>query len=295
METHPARALWQLFEPFHAVVYFAKEKRHIYADAGLKGGWMGYFASRSAAMGPVGAEVVTATFYNFHPAMVARAIPDAWRFSSVERVLTARLEIVDLAMRRLLGDVVNSDEVAEAAKIGRDAALSLDYSGRPLFAAHAALEPAGAPHLDIWQVTTMMREHRGDGHVSALVGEGVDGCEANVLMAAAGFVSEDEQKTFRGWSDDEWDDAKERLRDRGWLDGNGLTPEGIGGRTLIEAKTDELAAPMLDALGKQGLKRFSDVMLSLRQRLMEQIPFPNPIGLPDPAVSRSATAGATPS
>ena len=82
MDPAPARALWRRYEPYHAVVYFAPEGREQYSAAGLKGGWMGYFASRSAAMGPVPAEVVTATFYVFHPGMVARAIPDAWRLSS---------------------------------------------------------------------------------------------------------------------------------------------------------------------------------------------------------------------
>ncbi len=53
-----------------------------YAAAGLRGGWMGYFASRSAPMGAVSAEVVAAVFHNFQPAMVRRAIPDAWRYST---------------------------------------------------------------------------------------------------------------------------------------------------------------------------------------------------------------------
>jgi len=285
VETHLARNLWQLFEPFHAVVYFAPEKRDIYARAGLKGGWMGYFASRAAAMGPVGPEVVTATFYNFHPAMVARAIPDAWRFSAVADVLEARLEIADLALRRLFGDEIASDEFAEAADLGMKAARAQSYSGRPLFAAHAGLEPAGTPHLHLWQAATLLREHRGDGHVSALVSESVDGCEANVLMAAAGLVSAEEQKSFRGWSEQEWNDAGNRLRERGWLNSEGLTREGRSARARIERTTDELAMPVLHAFGKTGLERFSTIMSRMRDVLMAraEIPFPNPIGLPQPA------------
>jgi len=282
VDSHPARHLWQLFEPFHAVVYFAFEKRDIYARAGLKGGWMGYFASRAAALGPVGAEVVTAIFYNFHPAMVGRAIPDAWRFSTVEDVLAARVEIVDRALRRLLGDAIESDELAEAAELGLAAARSVDYAGRPLFAAHAGLEKLDSPHLALWHAATLMREHRGDGHVSALVMEQIDGCEANVLMAAAGFFSADAQKTFRGWNDEEWRAAEARLRERGWLNDRGLTPEGLAGRARIEALTDELAVPVLDAFASGDLERFSTIMFGLRERLIEQIPFPNPMGLPRP-------------
>jgi hypothetical protein len=38
---------------------------------------MGYFASRSAAMGPVGAAIVTATFYSFSPDLIGEVIPRA--------------------------------------------------------------------------------------------------------------------------------------------------------------------------------------------------------------------------
>src|SRR5215469_11770901 len=107
-----ARSMWQTLEPYHAMSYFAPEARQAYAEAGLKGFWMGYFASRAAALGPVPAEVVAATFYNFHPRMVARSIPDAWHFSTPERVLAARYHSAATALRRLLGDVVASREVA---------------------------------------------------------------------------------------------------------------------------------------------------------------------------------------
>jgi hypothetical protein len=279
---HPARALWQLFEPFHAIVYFAPDKKEIYDAAGLKGGWMGYFASRAAAMGPVSAEVVTATFYNFHPARVARAIPDAWRLSSVDTVLAARLEVVDRTLLSLFGEeIVTSADVAEAAELGARAARSARPEGRPLFAAHAAVEPAAFPHVALWQAATMMREHRGDGHVSALVNEGVDGCEANVLMAAAGLVSRQEQRSFRGWSDVEWDAATDHLRERGWLNGSELTDEGRAVRERIESATDELAMPVLRGFEAGELERFSTIMLRLRERIEDLIPFPNPIGLPN--------------
>ncbi len=104
-QTGHARRAWTLFEPIHAIVYFAPEAREQYAAAGLRGGWMGYFASRSAPMGAVSAEVVTAVFHNFQPAMVRRAIPDAWQFSSPQRALAARLAAADAALRRLWGEL----------------------------------------------------------------------------------------------------------------------------------------------------------------------------------------------
>src|SRR5947209_4553072 len=115
---HPARRAWTHVEPIHAIVYFAPEKRAAYEQAGLRGGWMGYFASRAAAMGPVDAPVVAAIFQNFAPAMVARAIPDAWRYSSPQRALEARHAAVDAALRRLWGDAAaSSDGVTAAAEM----------------------------------------------------------------------------------------------------------------------------------------------------------------------------------
>src|SRR5215467_6838394 len=145
-EQHPARLAWKTLEPYHAMIYFAPEAREAYTTAGLKGYWMGYFASRAAAMGPVPAEVVTATFFNFHPKMVARSIPDAWRFSTPERVLAARVSSADGALRRLLGEQADSAEVAEAANLARQAVEACNVSGRALFAGHAALPWPTEPH-----------------------------------------------------------------------------------------------------------------------------------------------------
>ena len=83
--------MWKLFEPLHAVTYFAEECIEEYSAAGLKGFWMGYFAGRAAPMGPVGPAVVGATFFSFNPDRVARALPDAWSFAATDRVLEARL------------------------------------------------------------------------------------------------------------------------------------------------------------------------------------------------------------
>ena len=65
---------------------------------------MGYFASRAAPMGPVPADVVIATFFNFHPDLVRAVIPEAWSLASIDAILAARLELVDTALRRILGD-----------------------------------------------------------------------------------------------------------------------------------------------------------------------------------------------
>src|SRR5262245_62521799 len=100
---------------------------------------MGYFASRAAPLGPVPAEVVIAVFYNFHPDLVRRAIPDAWRYASPETILAARLDGVDRALRRLIGELIDSPMLGEAAKLAKAAATACELAGRPLLAANAAL------------------------------------------------------------------------------------------------------------------------------------------------------------
>ena len=282
MNPSVARRLWKLLEPYHATVYFAPEAVDVYTAAGTKGYWMGYFASRSAAMGPVGPGVVTASFFNFAPTMVHRALPDAWSFTVPEKMLAARVQVADLALRRLLGDV-EDDALAEAADLALLAAQAGDPAGRPLYAAHAALPPPRDPHLRLWHAATCLREHRGDGHVALLLTSGLDGCEANVLAAAAGVVDPAVQASRRGWSDGEWAAARGRLMDRGLIDREGNpTPGGTAARDAIEAQTDLLALRPYEVLREDGAARLT-ALLEAPARLIAagaEMPYPNPVGVP---------------
>jgi hypothetical protein len=244
-----ARKMWRTLEPYHGLVYFTSRATEAYAALGITG-QAGYFASRAAAMGPVPAEVVIATFYNFDPALVRAAIPAAWRSAAPAAVAAARLGAIDLALRDVLGDdALSSDDMRSAAELARRAAEGCPPEGRPLAASHAALPWPDEPHLVLWHAISILREFRGDGHVAALVNEGIDGCEALVTHGAAGDdpVFLDVLRVTRGWSHDAWGAARERLRARGWLDGDdGLTAEGAAVRVRVEAVTDERAlAPWL--------------------------------------------------
>ena len=282
-----ARRAWTLFEPIHAIVYFASEAGEHYKAAGLRGGWMGYFASRSAPMGAVTPGVVTAVFYGFQPAMVARAIPDAWQYSSPERALTARTAIADSALRRLWGDQVDSADVAQAASAAIAVAHALRGGGRPLYTATAALEEPEAAHLKLWHACTLLREHRFDGHVAALTVHGLDGLESLVTAIAAGSgIDAATMRRFRGWTEEEWDQGVERLRSRGIVDTLGaLTSEGRWLRTDVEEMTDRLAADVWAAIDERSRERLFDRLRRLATRLEDPdgIRYPNPIGVSRPA------------
>src|SRR4051812_5089454 len=172
MDSLVARRAWQRLEPLHAVTYFAPETRAVTDALGLRGGWMSYFGCRAAPLGPVPPAVVTAVFHGFHPTMVARAIPDAWRAASPVQLLAARLTAMDAAYRRLLGegpDGVAGAAVREAAGLAAAAASEVATAGRPLAAANAALSPPAEDHPAPWDATTGLRGDPGDRHVTPLV------------------------------------------------------------------------------------------------------------------------------
>jgi hypothetical protein len=280
---HVSRRMWRVFEPYHAVAYFAGEVRRATDALGLKGGWMSYFGTRAAPLGAVPAEVVIALFYNFHPEMVRRAIPDAWSYASPDALLLARLEGVDQSLRRLLGaEVAAGPEIAEAAELARAAAEATGIAGRPLGAANAALPWPAEPHLVLWHATTILREARGDGHVASLLTAGLSPAEALVTASAAGGPPAEMLQTHRKWSQDEWSAAVQRLRARGWLDADGaLTPSGQAGRAEVELRTDELARQPWEAIGEARRARLAALLLPVRERLLAAgaFPVPNPMGL----------------
>ncbi len=122
------RATWTLFEPVHAVTYFAPEARSAFEEAGLRGFWRGYFAGRAAPLGAAGPEVVTASFYNFAPAMVERAIPAVWALAPPATALRARRDGAIAALRRLLAGL-EKETVVAAQRLARVTA-GLDCAGR---------------------------------------------------------------------------------------------------------------------------------------------------------------------
>jgi hypothetical protein len=229
----------------------------------------------------VPAAVVTSIFYGFHPRAVERAIPDAWSYAAPSELLDARLSAMDAALRRVLGDAIEGDDLRRAAALAMVAVDAADFSGRPLGAANAALPDPELPHLQLWQALGAIREHRGDGHVACLVANQIDACESLVLQAATERSDRDALRTRRGWSEDEWHAAALRLRDRGWLDGEErATPEGTNGRDEIEQTTDRLAAPLVAALEARSLELI-DALRPLAERIMAlgEVPRRNNMGL----------------
>jgi hypothetical protein len=280
--------MWTLFEPVHAVTYFAPEGRAAFEQAGLRGFWRGYFAGRAAPLGPAGAAVVTASFFNFAPAFVARAIPAVWELITPEEALRARLAGAEAALRVLLAG--REDEAAAAADMLWRAIGELDFSGRVLAAANAALPVPDAESRDgtspglarLWQAATLLREHRGDGHFAALAAADIDGCQAVALRSCLDLRREDLQPV-RGWTDEQWDGALAGLADRGWVGADGqLTSAGRTAHDAVEDATDRAASRPWARLGADATAELAAVLTPLAKACAAVFPYPSPSGVPAP-------------
>ena len=215
MSTHPARRLWATLETLHDVTYFAPEVRSTGMAQGLKGFWMTYFAWRAAPLGPVPAAPVVAMFAGFHPGTVARALPGGVVAHHAAGVPGGAHRG---QRRRTAGRGSGPGGLRAGGRGAGPVAAAADPTGRPLGAANAALELPGDPLGRLWQLTTTLREHRGDGHVAALVTEGITGLQAHLLQSASGHIPQAVlQRARSGWTDEDWAGAADALRARGLL------------------------------------------------------------------------------
>ncbi|MGP4047043.1 SCO6745 family protein [Streptomyces sp. 2A115] len=260
------RRCHNVLNPLHSTHYFSPDLGEQLAGVGVTDRDAAYFAVRAAAMGAVGAGTVTATFYNFRHELVARHVPEVWRTASPSVVLAARARAVDATLRRLLGDeAIGSKEVAEAAELALRAAEACTRATRPLYAAHADLPVPDQPHLALWHAATLLREHRGDGHLTVLLGAELDPVEALVSHTATGKgMAPKWVLATRGWTRDDWDAAAGRLRERGLLDAEGeLTEAGVALRKEVESQTDRLDRAPYEHLGAAGVERLRELATGL--------------------------------
>lgn len=266
-------------EPVHAVTYFTPEARSALDALGYQGFWMGYFAARSAPLGSVTPDVVTAAFYNFVPTRVAKALPAAWEVAPPDAALKAR---EDSAVAALARCGVADDEATVVADLVAKAIANLEVGGRVLFAANQALPWPQEPLARLWHAATLLREHRGDGHVAVLIANGVSGRECNVLHAAAGKVPADMIMRSRDYDEAEWNQRLVQLEQRGVLDAAGdLTDAGRDLKADIESRTDAVALPALAALDDSEVEALFQALTPITRKVVAagDIPAGTPMGL----------------
>ncbi|MFF8553759.1 hypothetical protein ACF058_13095 [Streptomyces sp. NPDC015501] len=267
MDTLPARAerrCHNAVNPLHSCLFFSPDLGVEMGKIGIEDPAAAYFATRAAALGAVGAGAVTAAFYNFNPVLVARHVPAVWETAGPEAVLGARLRAADTTLRRLLGEeAVASAEMAEAARLALRATEACTPHARPLYAAHADLPVPEEPHLAFWHAATLLREHRGDAHLAALLTAGLDPLESLVSHTATGKgMAIGWILSSRGWRRTDWEAACGRLRERGLLEAGeelALTDAGTALRAEVEEATDRMDVAPYAHLGADGVERLTEL------------------------------------
>jgi len=250
---HPepvARRLFELTEPICLVNFFSPEPNDAMAALGFRNYWDGYFAGRSAPLGRVPAEVVHAAFYSFADGEVARHLPKVWDTTTPEAAHAARQQGCVAALRRILGDRVETPGLARAAQLLAQASTTAPTEGRVMYAGLRALPVPEEPVARLWHAANMLREHRGDGHVVALVSERVGGIEAHVLSALdMGIHPAESFGRIHHLPKARLAEVMAGLRDRGLLDDSGhLTDAGRATKGRIESMTDALAEAPYEGL-----------------------------------------------
>jgi hypothetical protein len=279
-EPRLARRFFDRFEPVHGVTYFAPEARAALDGLGYRGFWMGYFAARSAPLGMMPPEMVTAIFYNFAPERVAKALPAAWQIAGPEAALQARQDSAVAALRRYGIDA--NENVIVAAELAGKAAREAPLEGRTLFAANRALPWPDDPLAALWHATTLLREQRGDTHVAVLAAGGVSGRECNVLQVAAGRIPRDYMAVARDYDEATWRHHEEQLAERGLVGDDGtLTAAGRELMDAIESTTDALSLSALDALSDDEVETLFQALTPITRAVVAggDLPVKTPMNL----------------
>ena len=259
--TSMVHRMFQLVEPIGVIPYSAHEPNEAMFALGFTNYWDTYFAGRAAPLGLASAEVVDALFYNFAPGEVARHIPKVWRTTTPEAAIAARQEGCVKALRRILGDHVESDTFGRAADLLIKAAVSAPPEGRPMYAALRAFRVPEEVVARMFYAASLLREHRGDGHIAALMTEGVGGLEAHVLVALDMDLPAEKFGRLQHLPAVQLRAVTDGLRDRGLVGEDGwLSDRGHDVKRRVEATTDNLAWKPYEVLDQDELDELTHAL-----------------------------------
>jgi len=244
-----ARRMFELVEPIGVIPYSADEPNEAMFALGFTDYWDTYFAGRAAPLGLTSAEVVDALFYNFAPGEVARHIPKVWRTTTPDAAIAARRLGCAKALRRVLGERVDSPDFARASELLMKAGTSAPFEGRPMYAALRALPIPDDKVARLFHAASLLREHRGDGHIAALVTEGVGGLEAHALFALDMDMPAEKFGRIHHLPAAQLAAVTDGMHERGLIGNDGwLSDQGRAVKQRVESLTDDLAAKPYESL-----------------------------------------------
>lgn len=261
--------MFELVEPIGVLPYSADDVNDAMFALGFTDYWDTYFAGRAAPLGTVPAEVVDALFYNFAPGEVARHIPKVWSTTTPDAAIAARQAGSAHALRRILGAEVDTPSFARATDLLTKAATGAPYDGRPMYAALRALPVPDDVVARCFHAASMLREHRGDGHIAALMSERIGGLEAHVMYSLAMDLPAAQFGRIHHLPGAQLDAVIAGMRDRGLVGADGwLTDEGRATNRRVEARTDDLAAAPYGCLAPDELDELTAALTPLAPRLV---------------------------
>ncbi len=253
-----ARQLGAVLEPVAGQVYFAPECHERYAHLGfapnsrqVNGVAMpdgpAYFTSRGSVMGQVPGTVVAAAFAVFNPQVVIPSVQFGWSITDHQTICAARDEGAIAHLHRLLSP--NPSGVERAGEILQAIVDQLRPEGRPLFAGLLSCDQPTDPLGRVWRLADTVREFRGDAHTAAWISAGIDATEIGLLTELYWGLPLRSYARTRGWTNEHFDQATERLTQRGLIADGGFTTAGRSAREAIEVATDSQIFPALSAVG----------------------------------------------
>jgi hypothetical protein len=244
IEATPARRLRDALEPIATQGWWSRAAGERLMALGVDF-FPGYVWGRAAALGEPPATVVAATFGVFEPSLIG----------AVYEAGAAAVPRADVLDARCTGAIASIEAVSTPGECSAiadpllDALDGLEGLGRPLFSALRALERPDSPAGRLWRAAELVREHRGDGHLAALVAAGLGAAEANVLTERWLGFDLGEYSGTRGFSPDAIAVAVAELEQRGWLSDGDVTEVGRTARSNIEAATDASQLRLVEACG----------------------------------------------
>lgn len=255
----PARRLRDAQEPIATQPIWSADAHRGYAELGLDF-LTGYVAERSAALGAdAPTSLVVSAFGVFSPALLGGLYEQATA-APRDAVLATRTDGPARTVRAALDGVPEPDvaDVVGVLRVGLDAA---DANARPLFAGLSGRAWPADIFAQLVHATDLLREHRGDSHLALCAVAGLDPIESNILTELYAGFPLFAYTGSRGWPEDEMGAAADRLRGRGLLDGDRLAERGVAFREQLEAQTDHMQRPVIEAIGpdlEQVTSRLAD-------------------------------------
>jgi len=198
-------------------------------------------------MGQVPGDVVAAAFGVFNPEIVVPFVTQGWTLTDAPTICAARDDGAIAQLLRLLG--AEPVGLARVNELLERAVEPLRPEGRPLYSGQRSLSMPDTPLGAMWRKGDMLREFRGDSHVTAWVSAGLDATEIGMMSELYWGLPMRSYSRTRAWTDSQFDAAHERLKSRGVLDDVGFTEAGRALREDIEVRTDVQMRPSIEALG----------------------------------------------